>query len=393
MDDARYFVSLILTKLSRRDVDERGNVRLMAKHLRSVMNYDNYSAVVDALVERGAVERTSYVAGERSYGYSLADRYRNDKHVRIPATDSRLIGRLESFHAEAEDKRRSRMLPVHFALERLQWRLGIDSGLAREILTALPPASNPFDVQGILIADIVNRQFRMNVGRYGRVANNVTSMKRELRAALRVGSYQLQHVDIRCCQPGLIGRAARQADRQGKGQGDRGQQQSIYDAGNTTPSKSDLDDYCRLVQAGTFYDVMLDKLKTQSCLSFTRDELKRRFLADVIAKRKANDSGAEYPSQIEDCFRDSFPSVYQFIRSINRDGWQHANLIRELQRMESTLVIETVAADIMARHPRLFIQTLHDAIYTTPRGIPDVVCGFNRVFDSTNFPMTLKVQA
>ena len=227
MDDARYFVSLILTKLSRRDVDSTGFVRLRAEHLRSVMHRHNYAAVVDSLLDGGAVSRTSYAVGQRSYGYILTDRFRADQHVRIPAKDQRLIGRLEAFHAAADDKRRSRMKPVHFALERLQWRLGIDPGLAGEILTGLPPASNPFDVQGILVADIFNRNFRVNVGRYGRLANNITSMKRELRAALRVADYPLQNVDISCCQPALIGQAARQADRQAQ-QADRGQEPAFH---------------------------------------------------------------------------------------------------------------------------------------------------------------------
>ena len=156
-------------------------------------------------------------------------------------------------------------------------------------------------------------------------------------------------------------------------------------------TKSDLDDYCQLVQSGRFYDFMLSQLETQSCLSSTRDELKRRFLADVIAKRKANDRGAEYPSEIEDCFGRWFPSVYRFIRAVNRDGWEHANLIRELQRLESHLVIETVAADLLSRHPRLFVLTLHDAIFTQPRSIPAVVRAFDAAFDKMNFPMTLKV--
>ena len=390
-DDARYFVSLILTKLARRDVDECGNVRLMAKHLRSVMHKHNYAAVVDALLEYGAVTRSPYAVGERAFGYVLSDRFRGDRHVRIPATDARLIGRLDAYHQQAEQERLSRMLPVHTALERLQWRLRIDGDLAREIITGLPPASNPFDVQGILVADIEHRQFRMNVGRYGRVANNITSMKRELRAALRVGDYPLHHVDISCCQPAMIGQAARQADRKARGQGGRELATSIYDAPNSTHSKSDLDDYCRLVQCGEFYDYLLAKLKTRSRLSLTRDELKRRFLADVIAKRKANDRGAEYPSEIEDCFRSLFPSVYQFIRNVNRDGFEHANLIRELQRQESSLVIETVSADLLARLPRLFLLTLHDAIFTKPHGIPHVVRAFDAAFDAMEFPMTLKV--
>ena len=392
-DDARYFVSLILTKLARGNVDDTGHVRLMAKHLRKVMHKHNSNAVVGALLDGGAVTRVPYQVGERSFGYMLADRFLDDRHVRIPATDPRLIGRLEAFQEQAEQDRQSRMKPVHIALERMQRRLRIDGNLAREILAGLPPASNPFDVQGTLVSDIEHRDFRVNVGRYGRSSNNITSMKRELRAALNVGGQTLQNVDISCCQPALIGHAARQA--QGGGRTHTGGQTtaSIYDAPNTTPPKSDLDAYCELVQSGEFYDYFLAQLEKRSCPSLTRDELKERFLANVIAKRKANRHGAEYPSDVEDVFRELFPSVYRFVRDINRDGWEHANLIRELQRRESRLVIETVAADLLTRFPRLFLLTLHDAIFTTPRGIPAVVRAFDAAFKAMNFPMALKVAA
>lgn len=143
------------------------------------------------------------------------------------------------------------------------------------------------------------------------------------------------------------------------------------------------------MQSGKLYEWLLERLPH----SWTRDELKRRFLADVIAKRKANVRGAEYPSPVEDCFAEHFPSVYRFIRRINRDGWHHANLIRVLQQAESHLVIETIAADLLTRHPRLFVLTLHDAIYTTPRGIPLVVDAFERAFAESGYPMTLKVAA
>jgi hypothetical protein len=121
------------------------------------------------------------------------------------------------------------------------------------------------------------------------------------------------------------------------------------------------------------------------------DDLKKRFLADVLAKRKANRYGDEYQSNVEDTFRRLFPSVYQFIRDINRDGWEHATLIRRLQQEESKLVIETVAADLVVRHPEVFVLTLHDAIFTTASGIPIVVGAFEAAFERIDFPMDLKV--
>ena len=390
-DDARYFIALILTKTARGDVDEFGNVRLMAKHLRNIMHPHRYNHVVDALLDGGAVERKPYQVGQRAFGYRLAERFRDDKHVRIPATDTRLIGRLTAFHTQTEQERRARLKPVHVALEKHQQRLTIDGDQARDVLKILPPESNPWDCQGLLVADIEQREFHLNIGRFGRLSNNITSMKREIRPALRLGQEPLQHVDIRCCQPALIGKAARAAREE-----DRGQRRpaSNYDSPfvhHLFSSCGDLDVYCELVQSGRFYDFLLSKLKTRPCPNFARDDLKKRFLADVVAKRKANRHGAEYPSAVEDTFQRLFPSVYRFIRDINRDGWEHENLIRRLQREESRLVIETVAADLVVRHPEVFVLTLHDAIFTTARGIPVVVGAFEAAFERNGFPMSLKV--
>lgn len=183
-DDARYFMSLILTKTARGQVDEFGNVRLMAKHLRSIMHKHHYNHVVDAFLDGGAIERVAYQVVKRSFGYRLADRFRGDKHVRIAAQDPRLIARLRQFHEQAEHERQSRMKPVHDALERHQQRLSIDGKQAHDIIESLPPASNPWDCQGILVRDIQEKDFHVNVGRYGRLSNNITSMKREIRPAL-----------------------------------------------------------------------------------------------------------------------------------------------------------------------------------------------------------------
>lgn len=394
-DDARYFMSLILTKTARDQVDDSGHVRLMAKHLRSIMHKHHYKQVVDALLVGGAVKRVAYQVGECSYGYQLAERFHRDKHVRIAAQDPRLVDRLRLFHEKAEHERHSRMKPVHFALEQHQQRLSIDGKQAHDIIESLPPASNPWDCQGILVRDIQEKNFHVNVGRYGRLSNNITSMKREIRPALSLRSEPLQHVDIRCCQPALIGKEAKDRARQDKRQQqqDKGQNQerSIYDAPDLPPYGGDLDVYCELVQSGRFYDFLLAKLKIGSCPNLTREDLKKRFLTDVVAKRKANRHGAEYPSDVEDRFRGLFPSLYKFIRDINCDGWEHKNLIRQMQQEESKLVIETVAAALIVQHPEVFVLTLHDAIFTTASGIPVVVGAFEAAFEQIGYPMTLKV--
>lgn len=427
-DDARYFVSLILRKLARWDVDHLGLVRLHAKHLRNMMFQADYAAVVEALVDGGAVERFPYQVGQRSFGYRLAARFIADKHVRVPIADQRLIRRLEKFSDDCAQERLVRMKPVHHALAERQLRLQIHGDRAREVLSGLPQAENPFDCQGVLVGDIEARDFHLAVGNYGRVANNITSLKRELRDELHVGGRRLGSVDLSCAQPAFVAKLIQDAakgvcevsasnlnqeakaqipgflrtETEGKSTGEltrEGAQRAPdsnydssptirvhYDSSRPATSNSDFGLYRSLVQRGEFYDHLLGELGH----AISRDELKRRFLADVIAKRKASFRGGEYPSIVEAKFRELFPTVYRFIRSVNCNGYEHANLIRRLQRAESALVIETVAADLLTRNPRMFCLTLHDAIYTTAENLANVEEAFQRAFEQTGFAMSFK---
>ncbi|HEY4258641.1 MAG TPA: hypothetical protein VGM98_00715 [Schlesneria sp.] len=379
-DDARYFVSLILTKLAQRVADDDGFVVLHAAFLKNIMRSTTYADVIEAVVDGGAVERSRYyVVGEKSYGFRLTERFIADKHVRLPVTDARLIRRLAVYHEQHEIERKARMKPVHLALDNLQHRLQIRGSEARQNLAKLPPDCNPFDVQGILIADIENHVFHSNVGSYGRMTNNISSLKRELRYFLCVNGQSLVCVDLSSAQPALLAKMiVDEMSRQRTRNRQERTKQSKYDS----RFGEDVSSYQMLVQDGRFYDVMLGALPNAE---ITRNELKRRILQDVIAKK------GRYPSDVEDTFRQKFPSVFEFIQSTNQYGREHGNLIRLLQRAESELVIETVADDLVTRFPGVFFLTLHDAVYTTATHVCKVEQAFRRAFKKTGFQMQFKV--
>lgn len=369
---------LILTKLARQDVDDLGTVRLRAAYLKNIMYQSSYAEVVDALRKGGVVKRFPYTVGHKSYGFRLTHRFAGDKHVRVPATDQRLIGRMATFHEWRETEQLARLKPVHLALARQQKRLQIRGRTARRILNGLPPQCNHFGVQGLLVDDIEIGDFHVNVGRCGRMTNNITSLKRELRSTLHVDDERLTCVDLACAQPALLGMIIREKPRgQTAGEG-RATKQSKYDSSLGV----DFDHYLDLVQAGGFYDFLVDHLQNRG---IDRDAVKQKFLSDVIAKK------GKYPSIVEDCFSQCFPNVYRFIRWVNKVGREHANLIRLLQRAESEFVIESVAADLVTRFPGTFFITLHDAIYTTRRHVGKVEQAFRRAFKRSDLPMQYKV--
>jgi hypothetical protein len=155
--------------------------------------------------------------------------------------------------------------------------------------------------------------------------------------------------------------------------------------------------FARLSSSGLLYDHLLDRINAvrqkQSRPPMDRSTLKRRFLADVLAKKLVvyRCSSFDYPSEIEDVFRELFPTVWSFIRQVNRGGCKHENLIRELQRWESWLVVETVGGILCDRHDGFFV-TLHDAIYAKPGFAETVKATFDEVFDRLHFRMRVKVE-
>ncbi|WP_010581915.1 hypothetical protein [Schlesneria paludicola] len=344
----------------------------MAKYLLKVMRAQTYAEVIEALIVGGVVERFAYVPGAKSFGYRLDKRYLEDKHIRVKATDLRLIRRLAKFHAQAAKDVDARMKPVHRQLAKLQAQLEIDGDAARKTIAGLDPASNPYDCQGINVQNIESRDFYANVSQYGRLANSISTLKRELRKHLHVRNQSLVSVDVANAQPALLGKLAAQHRK--------GEQERIKSRGKYDSRFSDLEQYIRLVQSGEFYDHFALSLNAPE---LDRDAIKKKILADVIAKK------GKYQSKVEDKFRELFPSVYRFIKKVNAND--HANLIRLLQREESHFVIETVAANFIATNPGEFVISLHDSLYSTRKNLHAIEQSFQRGFEQTGFPMTLKV--
>lgn len=386
-DDGRYIASTILRKTARGQADAGGYVALRAEYLRNIISERRGRDVIQSLLAAEAIHRTPYQTGVRSFAYKLDDRYQADPHIRLPIECKRLLRNLER-HAElCRAEADQRMKPIHRTLATLQNVLQIDGAESKAILTTLPVESNPFDVQGILVADILERRFRLSVGDYGRVANSITSLKRELRAALRCEGLQLSGVDISCAQPCLLSLLIRFFQKN----------VTSYIATPLLPPLPPVAPcpsfavFAASCLSGELFGVLGMRLKDAG-ENWTRDEVKKRLLTDVLAKRKASPSGAEYPSAIEDVFRAEFPGVWRFIRGVNQDGFEHANLIRLLQQMESWLVIEQVCGRFVRRYPGEFAVSLHDAVFVRPEMLGALIESFEEVFSMLDFTPTLKVE-
>ena len=139
-----------------------------------------------------------------------------------------------------------------------------------------------------------------------------------------------------------------------------------------------MSEYESLAANGQLYEHLMAQI------GMSRPEVKKRLLRDVFGKR------GHYPSQLEQAFREDFPGVHRFIRWFNRDD--HAALLRELQRVESDLVIHRVGRRLRDMGCTGCVS-LHDAAYSTQRDIHLIEQAFRDECDAMGIRLKLDVAA
>jgi hypothetical protein len=370
VDPSRWLISTIVRKTADRKVDERGIVRLHSKVLQGVC-HDRYSDVVKPLKTGGVIETFPYSAGEKSTGYRLTAEYVDQPLVRVPCTDPYLAERIRRGYRQMDErKKKGKRLPIHERLEDCQRELTVSDDAETAIASFTKPAARLG--QRALVHRIRHGEFSSFVSPTGRWFNAITNMKKELRRCLLLAGEPVGCVDICESQPALLASMILQHYHPSlpstsltyKGTvGGRG--------GESLPA--DLLDYCSLVSAGSFYEALGGMTGT------SRPRAKKRFLVDVLAKK------GNYPSKIEDAFRDRFPTVYEFIRRTNRKS--HAELIRRLQRAEADFVIGSVAPRLVDSIP---VVSLHDALYGRLGDVDEIETAFHATCEEAGFKMAFK---
>jgi hypothetical protein len=357
---------------------DRDGARLKMQYLRNVIGVHNCSPIMSAMQESGDIRRVgNYIEGDHSFGYLPGQQYEGDKLRRFYPTDPRLLERLDAVHRQEEADSRRYRSPIHDEWEGWQKDLRIDTRRARKIIAEMPVRSNPYDIQTLLVERIRTRQHRFTVDAYGRVHNSITSLPRTLRQALRIHSQELGSVDIVNSQPALLAMLIHNTDHTHRwashGHSLKGTAPSIYDD-RFFPPEDGFSQYQKLATSGRLYEHLMDRT------ALSRREVKKGLLRDVFGKR------GWYPSALEDAFRRSFPGPWRFVRRFNRDD--HGALLKQLQRVESDLVIQQVGGRLAGNGP--FIS-LHDSVFCRRGDLPVVESAFEHVTAAVGFRVKLRV--
>ena len=252
-------------------------------------------------------------------------------------------------------------LPHHRTLLNRVAEFRIDESAAQDVLKKLPACTLPSAQHAV--SRLRNQQFYLIRGVTGRIYTPITNLKKELRPCLYWGkdpSVDLCLIDASCMQPLLLCILM-----------------------NGTVSVAELSQYQELCEAGQLYE------QIAADTSLTRAQVKLAMLTylcgpwfdpnseDQLSKCSAEEWACL--QSVSKWFLSAFPEVSQYLREEKTNGQYYKifntrDRIRKglptqpyviishrMQRLESCLMIDQIAKEVMLRCKQMPFTTIHDA--------------------------------
>ncbi|MEW4453070.1 hypothetical protein AB1L30_10370 [Bremerella sp. JC817] len=411
-DKARYLLHAIHTQSIFNQRHRRDGVHLKAEYLRRIMGR-HYLGIISDL-EGPVIEVDRIARDGLSNRYRLNAEYRAARVKRFVPTDSYLIPKLIERRAELQE---SPTCPTRkHLLEQLR-RVRLDLDSARRVLDGLSLDGERFAASESCLERLYEQEWFFSADRFGRVHHNITCLKRELRACLRVDGQGLIETDISNSQPLFCGLTFFLWE---KNQGSFAQlwteeafnsalalkeenleqllllkqelQKSTTTTNQTTlplrcaglhETNNDPLKYLMLCEEGRIYEYMAQAVGIDISDSAARGSFKEQVYSELLYA-KWRDS----KNPLVVAFQAEFPSLFEMIRQVNyRD---HRRLAQWMQRVEARLVIDGVVAKFAEERPDAFILTIHDSVLTKPDDAKYVGDLFRQEFGRFGVHPTLK---
>lgn len=381
-EEAAYLLHIPYTKRVRVGDSKLDWQNLRAEiYRRPFPNTDIYKAVIAEMLDKGLLERRSYIKGKRSFGFRIGEPLRDLTFRRHEINGRRLkkaLSREPKLDAPFLEKMKS-------YVKELRLSVGFDEAFA---LCADPKNKDVADYWDLVINDLLDGNHHFTRDFLGRVHTLLTSLPRELRRYLVVNGKSLWQIDIRNSQPlffvvamlkkiksflnsvGTNGNVefslAKECrvkylngycDNQDVNRSSMCQQpastkrpsskQYVYDA-----SFKLYQEHC---ERGTLYDFLMQIYFGRK--TFTEDE-RRDFKEKMFAAVFFCDNDTIIKEYL-DLFGAFFPTVLGQLQELKESDYRHA--AHAMQKAESDLVINQVARRICETLPNWF-ATIHDSI-------------------------------
>jgi len=308
----------------RRIVDKKlrtDYVNLKAIYLRNELGGNIADRVRQYLLHHNIVECDGkYQQGRKSYGYRLADPWRDQAHELTAIDAPSMVRRIE--------KRRSFIkTPTVRWLEKNLSRITIQpndeklrtlGGDNRELI-----ATYSDQLRAVVEMPIV-----YEVDDFGRrVHTPMSNLKKELRSLLRLDDEPLAEIDISNSQPLFLAIL-------------------LKERGIMAP------EFERICVQGLLYNTLAD------LQDLPRQVAKDEFMMGFFAKNR-------YSNRTWKLFRERFPEVHRWVREVKAKDYKA--LCRLLQRRESKFIIHTCCDRLRRMDKTLPVLTIHDSILCRER--------------------------
>lgn len=204
------------------------------------------------------------------------------------------------------------------------------------------------------IQAIVLKDCRSKPCRYGRYHTNISCFHKVLRPFLRVDGQPLVEVDVSACQPLCLAVLLHDIKKDILTSVPLTEEQtrlahtlSIFPVCCASEEEDDTIRYKKDCESGKFYERMQEICKVDS-----KSQMKKKMFKDVFFGKRTLAG-----------FRSLYPTMTRLIEWVKRHDYRH--LSHELQRIESSIVIDDACDVMRVEHSEVPILTIHDAILTT----------------------------
>ena len=185
---------------------------------------------------------------------------------------------------------------------------------------------------------------------------------------------RVRALDIKASQPTILAALLKHAAGQGPEHSilsSEAAQQRLKVAGGSELSHDlsldpiEVRNFVFIIENGDIYDYLRQQAGEIDGWEPARSTAKTSFLRDVVAKR-----GHYEATDIELAFKINFPSIYKYIRRVNKDS--HSRLIRMLQWAESEIMFRFVWRKVVDK-TGIPLMTVHDGFYCHRDAVEELV--------------------
>ncbi len=366
-----------------------------------------WQALRAILLEAGIIEHDGvYEVGVKCYDYRLTAPWEARGIDRYTPTDPDVTVRLAKLYEKIRGRSSKSRSPVAEFLEGWVRLLELDETEADRAIANIERPESRWCAE--VIAAIIQHgdpcDRVVHFCDHGRLHSIVTRTPRVLRAAFRIGGEPLVEVNVRNCQPLLLGKKAaawamsngttseggRRATRRGGAEGGGGGRRAAAEPSSIPYGSAnlhdcmlppDLSEYIHVCESGYFYEELASTLTLPCSCSDERDKIK-----DLAMWLLFGDVPSRHPYLI--AFSARWPTVASRLAALKRGD--HRRAAHALQRAESDLMIRGVCVNLMERYPDMPLLTIHDALLVPHSGVGHVVEVIRHVWARAGVSPTLK---